>query len=212
MTPPTGQGARIFLADDHPAVLEGLALLLAQEHHLVCGEATNQAEVLERLDASAPDIALVDLALCGESGLDIIPLMQDRGIPVLVYSMHEDQVTLKRALKCGALGFVTKREPSAVLLEGVRKVLAGESYLSPRVAACFGAETADSLGQGGPLSEREQQILDLLARGEANADIAATLGVSGRTVETYCSRILIKLSLDGMKALRKYAIQLAQTS
>lgn len=205
-------GARIFLADDHPAVLDGLKLLLAQDRHTICGEATCRAEMLERIDASTADIALVDLALCGESGLDLLPELLVRDIPVLVYSMHEDADTLRRALDRGASGYVTKRETSAVLLEAVRRVLGGERYLSPRIAASFGVEALNNTGQSGPLSEREQQILDLLASGETNADIAATLGVSGRTVETYCSRILVKLSLDGMKALRKYVIQRARSS
>jgi DNA-binding NarL/FixJ family response regulator len=132
--------------------------------------------------------------------------MVERGVPVLVYSMHEDADTLGRALACGASGYVTKRETFAVLLEGVRRVLAGERYISARAAANLEADPQPpaATGKAGPLSEREQQILELLAKGESNAEIAAELNVSVRTVETYFSRILNKLSLDGMRALRKY--------
>lgn len=217
MTRNPDSGGRIFLADDHPAVIDGLKLLLAQDRHTICGEATCRAELLERIDASAADIALVDLALYEESGLDLLPELLARGIPALVYTMHEDVVTLRRALDCGASGYVTKREPSAVLLEAVRRVLAGERFISPRVSASAGApghaqaQTPGVSGQGGqggqviPLSEREEQILDLLRCGVSNAEIAGSLGVSVRTVETYFSRIIIKLSLDGMRALRKAA-------
>jgi len=206
MTANHTKSARIFLADDHPAIIDGLKLLLSQDRHTICGEATCRAEVLERLESSAAEVALLDLALCGESGLDLIPYMVERGVPVLVYSMHEDAATLERALACGASGYVTKRETFAVLLEGVRRVLAGERYISARAAANLEADPQPpaATGKAGPLSEREQQILELLAKGESNAEIAAELNVSIRTVETYFSRILNKLSLDGMRALRKY--------
>lgn len=201
--------ARIFLIDDHPAVLEGLSLLLAQERHVVCGEASCLAEMHARLDACRPDIVVIDLTLCEESGLDALPELLRRGIPALVYSMHEDSSTIKRVLERGASGYITKRETSTVLLEALRCVLAGERYISPRTAANL--DEHDILAQMHPqaptLSERESQIIALLAKGEPNVEIATALGVSVRTVETYCARILAKLPLDGMKALRKYAIQ-----
>jgi DNA-binding NarL/FixJ family response regulator len=198
-------GARVFLADDHPAVREGLTLRLLQERFEVCGEAENLAGLLAAIDGSRADIALVDLTLCEESGLDLIPELRRRGIPVLVYSMHEDAETVRRAFARGATSYVTKREASAVLVDAVRRTLAGEHYVSPRIAAAL--EAARDLDMAASLSEREHQTLTFLARGEANADIAAALGVSVRTVESYCARILVKLNLDGMKALRKYAIR-----
>lgn len=208
MTPPTAASARIFLTDDHPAVLDGLSMLLALERHTICGVASSRAELLERLDGSGADIVLVDLGLCDESGLDLIPELCGRGLPALVYTMHEDGSTVRRALERGASGYVTKRETSAVLLAAVAQVLQGERFISPRAAASLQgcAETAPD-APARSLSEREQQILALLARGETNADIAATLQVGVRTVETYYSRMVDKLNLDGMKALRKYAIQ-----
>jgi DNA-binding NarL/FixJ family response regulator len=202
-------GARVFLADDHPAVREGLTLRLLQERFEVCGEAENLAELVARIDASAADIALVDLTLCEESGLDLIPELRVRGIPVLVYSMHEDAETVRRAFARGAASYVTKRETSAVLVDAVRRTLAGERYVSPRIAAALDAagEQDETAARAATLSERERQTLDLLAKGEANIEIAAALGVSVRTVESYCARILVKLNLDGMKSLRKYAIR-----
>lgn len=212
------QGARIFLADDHPAVLDGLGILLALDSHVICGTATSRDEVLACIDASRPDLAIVDLSLCGESGLDLIPVMTQRGIPVLVYSMHEDAATQQRAWDRGARGYVSKRETSEVLLDAVRRILAGKRYVSPRTstrrrddAPRPGGDQPGAAQLGDPrhakaFSEREQQIWTLLARGESNADIAAALNISVRTVETYCTRMITKLDLDGIKALRKLAI------
>lgn len=211
MTTKAGQGARIFLTDDHPAVQDGLALLLAQDRHVVCGVAASREEVRERLAGARAELLLLDLALCGESGLDILRDVSGLDLPVLVYSMHEDAATVRRALDGGALGYVSKREPSAVLLEAVRQVLDGSRYVSPRAAANLD-DAGDSSGLSRALSEREQQILVLLAGGETNSDIAATLGVSVRTVETYFSRMLFKLDMEGMKALRKYALQMGRLS
>ena len=209
MTSPPQRDVRIFLADDHPAVREGLTLRLLQEGFVVCGEAESRASLLAGIDACRADIALVDLTLCGENGLDLIADLRDRGIPVLVYSMHEDADTVRLAMARGARGYVAKRETSAVLVDGVRLVLAGSRYVSPRVAAALEAcpPQEPAGGQTGTLSDREGQILSRLSLGEGNIEIAAALGVSVRTVESYYARILVKLGLDGMKALRKYAIR-----
>ncbi len=199
--------ANILIVDDHPAVREGLALLLAKGQHLICGEAACRAELLTLLNSSHPDIALVDLSLDEESGLDCIQDLLSNECPVLIYSMHGNASIVKRALSRGAHGFVTKRETSVVLLEAIQTVLGGEMYLSPCVAESLEAEgdTVDTPVEPPQFSEREREILTLLARGETNADIAAKFDVSVRTVETYYSRIQIKLNLTGMKALRKYA-------
>ena len=204
-----GISAGILIVDDHPAVREGLALLLAQDRHTVCGEASCRAELLALLDSVRPALALVDLSLDEESGLVCIPDLLSRKIPVIVYSMHEDAKIVKRALDRGALGFVSKREVSVTLLEAIQAVLGGKLYLGPRVASNLEAEgnLIDAPVEPPQFSERERQILTLLAKGETNADIASKFDVSIRTVETYYSRIQIKLDLNGMKALRKYALR-----
>ncbi len=194
------------MADDHPAMREGLTQLLAQDHHVVCGEAGNLRDALHRIDQCAPSLALVDLSLGKESGLDLVLLLGERGIPSLVYSMHEDAATVKNALKSGASGYVTKGETSTVLLEAVDTILAGERYISPRATESLEALRQTDRGNQ-LLSEREQQILTLMASGESNKEIAITLNLSPRTVETYCMRIIVKLDLEGLKALRKYAIR-----
>lgn len=199
--------ANILIVDDHPAVREGLGLLLAKGQHTVCGEASCRAELMALLDSTTPDIALVDISLGEESGLDCIQDLLSKNISVLVYSMHGNAKIVRRALDRGAQGFVTKCETSAVLLEAIQTVLGGDLYLSPRVATSLEEEgnLIDAPIEPPKFSEREREILTLLAQGEANVDIAAKFDVSIRTVETYFSRIQVKLNLTGMKALRKYA-------
>lgn len=206
------KGARILLIDDHPAVRQGLALLLAQKEYAVCGEAGDRAEALKLLDGSRADMALVDLSLGEESGLDLIGDLHGRGVPVLIYSMHEDAETIERAFSAGADGYVAKREVSDVLLEAVADVLAGQRHVSPHAAQSLaGRLLAAQTGQRGTvLSERERQIMAMIGRGDTSADIAGTLAISVRTVETYYARIMEKLDLDGMKALRRHAIQNCQ--
>jgi len=200
---------RIFLIDDHPAVRQGLKLLLTQEEHVVCGEAGSSAETLERIEPSQADMALLDISLGEENGLECIAALHRRGIAVLVYSMHEDAATIDNAFSAGADGYVSKREQPEVLLAGVADVLAGNRHISPRAAQILAKKVLSSPEdeREALLSEREKQILFRLGQGETNADIAEALVIGVRTVETYCARIIEKLGLDGMKALRRYAIR-----
>ncbi|MCJ2163349.1 MULTISPECIES: response regulator transcription factor [unclassified Pseudodesulfovibrio] len=201
--------ANILIVDDHPAVREGLGLLLAKGQHTVCAEVSCRDELLTVLDSTSPNVALVDISLGQESGLDCIQDLLSRDISVLIYSMHGNASVVKRALGRGAHGFVTKCESSTVLLEAIQTVLGGEIYLSPRVAASLEAEgnQIETSVEPPQFSEREREVLILLAKGETNAEIAARFDVSVRTVETYYSRIQIKLGLNGMKVLRKYALR-----
>jgi DNA-binding NarL/FixJ family response regulator len=201
--------ARILLVDDHPAVRQGLALLFHQEGFEMCGEAESMADTLAILPEAAPDLVLVDLSLRGESGLELIRILRERQCASLAYSMHDDAAHVEQAFAAGAGGYVTKRELSGILLEGVRQVMAGQRYLSPQAAQCLAGKALASIrpDPADSLSERERQILDLLGRGEGTPDIAAALNISTRTVESYYSRMVVKLDLDGMKALRRYAVR-----
>lgn len=207
-------GARIILVDDHPAVRQGLALLLARDHHQICGEAGSRAEALRLSTFGTADMALLDLSLGEESGLSLLDDFTRQGIPVLVYSMHEDPAIIRQALARGAVGYVCKREASRVLLAAVREVLGGRCYLSPFVAEKMAAGGSLSVPVApktppadGALSEREGQIIELLGQGCGNQEIAEKLALSVRTVESYCARAIEKLDLAGMKDLRRYAIQ-----
>lgn len=208
MTSDKGSCAGIMLIDDHPAVRQGVTLVLEEEGYRICGEADSCATVRSFLEKNTPDLALLDITLGQESGLTLIPAIRQRGVATLVYSMHEDPDSIERAFTAGALGYVAKRESTDVLLDAVAAVLDGRRYVSPCSAQSLasrvlaGAKTEHAA----VLSEREQQVLQRLGNGEATGDIAAVFGISVRTVETYYSRIIEKLKLDGMKALRRYAV------
>ena len=195
---------RIFLVDDHPAVREGLHLLLRQEAIVVCGEAGGAAAALAAIPDAAPDLVMVDLSLGSESGLTLLRELAARlpATPLLVYSMHEDPLHVRQAFANGALGYVTKREVSALLRLAIDELLAGRRYTSPRALAQL--ESADGRVIE-PLSPRELAVYTLLGEGYGALAIAEELDVSRRTVDTYFSRILEKLRVSGMEALRRRA-------
>lgn len=200
--------ARVFLIDDHFAMRNGLTLLLAKFGYVVCGEAENREEVLARIESAQAAVALVDLTLGDESGLDLIDALLAHGVAAIIYSMHEDRKTIERAFTCGASGYVTKREVADVLLTALGEVLAGRRYASPRAAISLASrflvpdEDAET-----SLSQREEQIIAMLARAETSDEIAKALHISIHTVKTYYARIMEKLGIDGMKGLRKLAAQ-----
>lgn len=204
-----GNAARIFLIDDHPAVRQGLNMLLTLESHIICGEAAGRSETFERIGASGADMALLDLSLGEESGLDCIAGLHEMGIAVLVYSMHDDAATIDRAFAAGAAGYVSKREEAVILLSAVADLLSGKRHVSPWAAQSLRdrALSSPEANRESLLSERERQILSLLGRGESKAVIADSCAISVRTVETYFNRIIDKFKLGGMQELRRYAIR-----
>jgi len=201
--------AKIFLIDDHPAVRQGLRLVLSKDPYIICGEAGSISETKEKIGFSAADIALLDLSLGDGDGFELIAKLRERAISVLVYSMHEDAGTIEKAFSAGANGYVSKRDAATVLHDAVSEVMSGGRYVSPRAAQSLASKAISSPGPNGDstLTERENQILNLLGRGESNVDIASALFISVRTVETHYARMIAKLKLNGMKELRRYAIK-----
>ena len=132
--------ARLFLIDHHPAVRQGLTLLL-QQAHTICGEAGSSAEAAEQLKESGADLLLLDLALGAESGLGLIAAARQLGISVLVYSMREDADSISGAFAAGATGYVTKCEADEVLLAALADLLAGKRHLSPQAAQSLANRT-----------------------------------------------------------------------
>lgn len=191
----------IFLVDDHPLVRAALAQLLAGAGFALAGQAGSPSEALAHLALTASRLVVVDLALGEESGIGLIKELRVRGLAVLVYSMHEGSNVIQRALDAGAGGYVTKREAAESLVAGIRAVLGGARYLSPRAeAALREISPLDSL------SGQQLQIYRLLGQGLSNEDIARQVGISVRTLESYCTRILDKLGVPGVKELRRQAI------
>ena len=178
---------RVLLVDDHPAVRQGLALLLAPEGIDVCAEAGGRADALARVEERRPDLAIVDLSLDGEDGLALIADLRERDVAVLVYSMHNDARRVGSAFAAGALGYVTKREFHRVLVQGIREVAAGRRFVSPGATAALAesltVSPADEAVQ--KLSANERKVYELLGQGEGTFEIAAALHVSTHTVESY---------------------------
>ncbi len=199
---------RILVVDDHPAVREGLAILVSSQGMEVCAEAGTRIEALARVKESRPDLAIVDLSLDREDGLLLIANLRAGGVPVLVYSMHNDLHHVEGAFAAGALGYVTKSEFRGVLAEAIHKVCAGRRFVSPRAAVVLAERVVGSQagGTAAALSAKEQEVYDLLGKGEGTFEIAAAMGISTHTVESYYARIQLKLGLEGMYKLRRHAI------
>ncbi len=209
---PFSAPVRVLLVDDHPAVRQGLALLLSPEGIEACAEAGGGAEALAALESCRPDLAIVDLSLDGEDGTALIAELRARGVPTLAYSMHKDARHVEAAFAAGALGYVTKRELHGVLVEAIRAVASGRRFVSPVAGAALAERAAVPSADAGldGLSRQEREVYRLVGQGEGTYEIAARLEISTRTVEAYYTRILVKLGLHGMYELRHHAIAHAQ--
>jgi two-component system, NarL family, invasion response regulator UvrY len=199
-------GVRLFMVDDHPAVREGLRLLLEQQGVVMCGEAGDAVTALAGIPGAAPNLVMVDLSLGKESGLPLVRTLAGLlpHVPLLVYSMHEDSFHVQQAFAAGASGYVTKREVSALLTLAIGELLAGRRYTSPRAREALGAAPAEGR-EPEALSPRELHVYKRLGEGYGTPAIAEELGVSRRTVESYFARILEKVHVHGMEALRRRA-------
>jgi two-component system response regulator NreC len=205
---------RIVLADDHLVVRSGLkALIDAQPDLEVVGEAGDGAEVLAQVSAARPDIVVMDLSMPRLNGLEATQRVLDQApeARVLVLSVHEDVAYLRRALEVGASGYVLKRAAAESLITAIREVGAGRVYLDP----ALGATLAQSIvggsrhepGAAVALSEREGSVLQLIARGYSNKEIAAQIDVSVKTIETYKARAMEKLGLQSRVDIVRYAAE-----
>lgn len=198
----TAEKTGIFIVDDHPLVRSALEQLLTGAGYMLAGQAGNGPETLAHPALAASRLAVVDLALGDESGMDLIRRLREQGLMVLAYSMHEGSNVIRRALEAGANGYVTKREPAQALLDAIAAVLAGQRHLSPRAAAVL-----KELSPLDALSGQQQQIYRHLGQGISNEGIAQRMNISVRTLESYFVRILDKLGLPGVKELRRQAIR-----
>ncbi len=206
---------RIFLVDDHPLVREWLGNLLRLQADLeVCGEADTPAAALSSMAQLRPDVAIVDLSLQHGSGLDLIKDLQ-AGLPaiqVIVLSMHEEIGDIERALRAGARGYVMKRESTGQIVNAIREVLAGRVYANAEVLAQL-TERLIARPTDGPqstpetLSDRELDVFRRLGAGHSTRRIADDLGVSPKTVQTYCARIKEKLGLVDAPELVRAAVR-----
>jgi DNA-binding NarL/FixJ family response regulator len=206
---------RILVVDDHPIVRQGLRLLLESEPDLVVSaEAENAQQALRSAGASAPDLAIVDLTLPGVGGFELIKALRAMHplLPVLVLSMHDDAYYAERALRAGAAGYVSKLDAPDMLVRAIRRVLAGQRHLSERAASAVLASL------GGPrsaerspierLSDRELEVFRLIGQGLGTRQVAESLCLSVKTVESHRARIKDKLGLKSGIELAQRAVRL----
>jgi DNA-binding NarL/FixJ family response regulator len=202
---------RIVLADDHTIVREGLKQLLAGAPEFsVIAEARDGSEVLKRVREHDFEVLLLDMAMPGKSGIDLIKQVhaEKPKLRILVLSMHEEQQYAVRALKAGAAGYITKDSASARLVEAIRKVAGGGAVISPAVAEQF-ALAAMPQNEALPhtaLSDREFQVFEMLASGESVSAIAERLNLSVKTVSTHKAHVMQKMNLANQSELVRYAL------
>jgi len=206
--------ATVLLADDHAVVAEGLASLLRSEFQVV-GTVTDGAELLEAARRSRPDVIVTDLAMPGMSGLDALRrLRADGDAPatsrarVIVLTMHADPELAAEALRAGASGFILKHATGTELVAAIRAALRGKTYLSAELADdVLGRLAEPEAPRGQKLTARQREVVRLLADGRTMKEVAVTLGVSPRTVETHKYQIMEALGLGSTAELIRYAIE-----
>jgi DNA-binding NarL/FixJ family response regulator len=197
----------VVVADGHPIVRDGLTRLLNDQPDLrVCAEVKDAVEVQQALDTLNADAVIMDLVLGDSNGLDVIK--QIRGahheLPILVFSMHDEAVFAPRAIRCGASGYVTKLEPTEVVLEALRQVLAGRMWVSQSVsdrllrslAARSGSAARPTDSPMEVLTDRELEVFGLFGSGLGTKEIAIRLGLSAKTVETHRALLKEKLGFE----------------
>lgn len=204
---------RIFIVDDHRILRDGLrALLETQKDFTIVGEADNGRDAVKGVLAQKPDLVLMDITMPGLNGIDAAQEIFDN-LPdarIIILSVHSDSEHIYRAIQAGAQGYLLKESAGSDVIEAVRKVVAGEHYLSPKIApaALEGytrlRQTRSPLEM---LSPREREVLLYTVQGSTSADIAARLSLSPKTVETYRSRIMTKLGVDEITGLVRFAIK-----
>ena len=209
-----GERTKVLLADDHTIVREGLLSLLQEQHDIaVVDTAENGREAIEKARRHFPDVVVMDIAMPLLNGIEATRQLR-RVLPqtkVIVLTMYADEAYVLRALQAGAQGYLLKRAASAELLQAIRAVERGNFYLSSEISRVvverfLSSENADE-EEGVALSDRERQILQLVAEGHTNRQIAAALGITPKTVDTHRTRLMTKLDIHDTPGLVRYAIR-----
>jgi DNA-binding NarL/FixJ family response regulator len=206
---------RVLLVDDLALVREGLRKLLEGCAEVrVVGEAGDGDEALERAKAARPDVVLVELEPTARNWLEVARRLQREvpGCRVLMLTMHGDDAHVLEALRAGVDGYIVKRSGVETVVEAIRRVHAGELYIGPGVNRAVleeaGREEAGKDGGSKPLTQRERQVLELVADGRTNRQAAEQLGISVKTVQTHRANLMNKLGIHNQTLLVKYAIRL----
>jgi len=208
---------KVLIVDDHPVVRLGLADVINREADLtVCGEAADVTEAMRKIEATRPDVVVIDISLEGESGIELIEHIQARwpSVKMLASSAHDERVFAGRVLRAGAMGYVSKREALTKIVEALRQVLRGEVYLSPQMATVLLKRVAAGkpvdLDPVEALSNRELQVFEMIGQGLTTVEIARKLQVSPKTVESHREAAKTKLNLRNSVQLNRRAFQWVQ--
>jgi DNA-binding NarL/FixJ family response regulator len=210
----TGTRTRVLLVEDHPIVRHGLGMLINDEPDLqVCGESESVKDAVEQVRKTTPDVVVVDIALSDGSGLELIKELHSANpdLPILAVSMHDESIYAERALRAGAKGYIMKKAAMDSLLVAIRRVLAGEIYLSDAMSARLLKKLMNpgdiATSPIDSLTDREFQVFRLIAEGVGPSEIANRLQLSVKTIETHREHIKEKLGLKSGTELTRFSLQ-----
>jgi DNA-binding NarL/FixJ family response regulator len=208
--------AKVLIVDDHPAVREALVIRISTLPDMeVCGEAADAQEAMDIVAEKKPTVAIIDITLRNGSGIDLIKRIQarDQDVRLLVWSMHAETLYAERALRAGAMGYITKEQATSQMIDAIRQVIAGKIYLSPRMTdelltrTVGGGKSPLDRSPVEALSDRELEVFRLIGQGITTAEIATRLHLSIGTIWTYRDRIREKLNLRGGTKLTHFATE-----
>jgi len=213
--PEAATGKRLLIVDDHPVFRHGISQLIGQSRCVtICGQAENAQGALEVMRQQKPEVVLLDVSMPGTNGIELIKLMlaEQPRLIILVLSMHDESLYALRALRAGAKGYVMKQQAMQNVLDALRKVIDGGIYVSPQFSEklVFKAIQGSESDLGSPvdtLSDRELEVLQLFGRGKSTREIAETLHLSVKTIETHRSHIKEKLGFKDANGMVKFAVE-----
>jgi two-component system, NarL family, response regulator NreC len=205
---PASAPLRVVIADDHALVRQSLAAFLAQADLIVVGQATTGTEAYAQITHTLPDVAVLDVAMPGMGGIEVVRRVRDDGLPtaLLLVSMHRQAALVRASLAAGANGYLLKDADLSELVTAIRACAAGGVYISAELAPCLTGELRGAAREAAALTPREREVLALLAGGLSNKEVAYRLGISSRTVEAHRAALMQKLDIHHLAGLVRYAI------
>lgn len=211
----TSVAKKVFVVDDHALVRRGMRDLISQESEFtICGEAAGMTEALRLIEASTPDIVIVDITLGDGDGIELIKQIRARNIParIIVSTMHDESLFGERCFRAGAMGYVNKEVASERVVEAMRTVIAGRLYVSERLAErllnrAVGSDSASPKSLYDGLTDRELEVFGMIGKGMTTREIADKLHRSHKTIESYRENIKFKLGLKNSAELARSAVE-----